>query len=99
MALHATGTITANGSVIIPGTPSGRSSLPTTFAILPSSTMGGGTAQLQAGFVNAAGTTEWINVGAAFSAAGQAVNVAMRANYFQIVTAGATTPSIKWWFG
>jgi len=99
MALPATGTITGNGSIVIPGTPTGRSSLPTTFAILGTGTMGGGTVQLQAGFVDDTGTTQWINVGAAIAALSSAVNVAMRANYFRLTTAGATTPTIKWWFG
>jgi len=103
MALPATGTILGAGgatqNIIIPGTPSGRSSLPTTFAVLPSSTMGGASIQLQAGFVNAAGVTEWMAVGAAFTAAG-AVNVAMRANYFRLNATGVTGPTaVNWWFG
>lgn len=97
MALPATGYLTANNAgLVIPGVPSGRSSLPTTFAAF--GTFGGGSLQLQAGFMDANNVMQWINVGAAVTATG-AVNVAMRANQFRLVLTGATTPNLGWWFG
>lgn len=102
MALPQTGYLSANTTgLIISGKPSGRSSLPTTFAVWGGggSNFGGGTIKLQAGFVDSNGVTQWQDIpNTSFTAAGM-VNLAMKANFFQIVLSGATTPTIGWWFG
>jgi hypothetical protein len=98
MALPQTGYFTANNpGLIISGVPSGRSSLPSTFAVW--GTFGGGTIAMQAGFVDNLGVTQWQAIpNASFTAAG-AINIAMRANYFRLVLTGATAPNLGWWFG
>jgi hypothetical protein len=99
MALPQTGLLTANTTgLIISGKPSGRSSLPSTFAVF--GTFGGGTIHMEAGYVDTAGVTHWQAIpGASFTAPDQAVNIAMKANTFRLVLAGATNPSLGWWFG
>jgi hypothetical protein len=99
MALPQTGFLTANNTgLVISGKPSGRSSLPSTFAVF--GTFGGGTIHMQAGFVDAAGITRWQDIpNTTFTAPDQAVNIAMKANYFRLVLAGATAPNLGWWFG
>lgn len=101
MALPQTSYLTANtpaNGLQISGKPSGRSSLPSTFAVW--GTFGGGTIKMQAGFVDSAGVTQWQDIaGASFTAPNQAVNIAMKANYYRLVLTGATSPNLGWWFG
>jgi hypothetical protein len=55
---------------------------------------------MQAGFVDANGVTNWMAIpGASFTAPNQAVNIAMKANAFRLLLAGATGANIGWWFG
>ena len=98
MALPQTAYLTADTTGLqISGKPSGRSSLPATFAVF--GTFGGGTIKLQAGFVDSLGVTQWMDIpDTSFTAAG-AVNVAMKANYFRIVLSGSSGANLGWWFG
>lgn len=98
MALPQTGYLTANNTGLnIAGKPSGRSSLPSTFAAW--GTFGSGTIKLQAGFVDANNVTQWQDIpNTSFTTAGM-VNISMKANYFRVVLSGATSPNLGWWFG
>jgi hypothetical protein len=98
MALPQTGNLTADTTgLIIQGKPSGRSSLPSTFAAF--GTFGSGTIKLQAGFVNSQGVTTWLDIPNASFTANGAVNIAMKANFFRVVLSGSSGASIDWWFG
>ena len=97
MALPQTAYLTADGNYNISGKPSGRSSLPCTFATW--GTFGSGTIKMQAGFVDSLGVTNWQDIpDTSFTAAG-AVNIAMKANYFRVVLSGSSAANLGYWFG
>jgi len=96
----ATGYLTANNAgLLLPSVPAGTTTVfPGTFAVWGSS-FGGGTIKLQAGFVDTAGTTNWVDTpNASFTAAG-AVSVSVRCDKMQIVLSGAASPNIGYWLG
>ena len=87
-----------NAGLSVPSVPSGYvTSFPGTFAAW--GTFGSGTIKLQAGYVDGAGTVNWIDItNASFTAAG-AVSVSLRCDKMQIVLSGATSPNIGYWLG
>jgi hypothetical protein len=98
MAAVATGYITTNTTTPLPGVPTGgKQSFPGTFAVW--GTFGGTTIKLQAGFIDNAGTLQWQDIsGASFTAAG-AVNIAVRCDALQIITASGSGANIGYWIG
>lgn len=89
---------TNDGNTDVSGKLSGRNTLPGTFAVI--GTFGGATVKLQAGFVNAAGVTNWIDVPEASFTSDGVVNFAFKSNYLRVnVASSSGTTDVDIWVG